>query len=159
MTAPINTYNSSTELNLGRVPQVNEADNPDLYRELLDIHDALEAILQSSDDNNVVVDDFVTKFRNVITIAAGASPYSIQANTDGMIRVDATLGDIIVIAPPVLEFLGYEYKIKRIDFAFLNKVTLIGDGSELIDNRASGINISIKSSYTIKANTTGWDII
>lgn len=42
MPAPTNTYSSSTLLNLGQVPVGIE--DPVLYQELLDIHDAIEAI-------------------------------------------------------------------------------------------------------------------
>lgn len=49
MTAPTNTYNSNTDLSLGQVPQV---DDPDLYKALLDIHNAIESLLKSSDQGD-----------------------------------------------------------------------------------------------------------
>ena len=52
MGAPTNTYNSSTDLSLGQVPQV---DDPVLYRELLDIHDAIETLLTSSDGGDATL--------------------------------------------------------------------------------------------------------
>lgn len=44
--APPSTLNSGTDLSIGHVPQV---DDPVLYRELLDIHNALEILQRSSD--------------------------------------------------------------------------------------------------------------
>ena len=47
MAAPVNTYDSNTNLYLGQVPigRISE----DLYRELLDIHNAIEVFLTNSD--------------------------------------------------------------------------------------------------------------
>jgi hypothetical protein len=46
MGAPTNTYDSNTELSLGQVPDV---DDPQVYRALLDIHNAIENLLTNSD--------------------------------------------------------------------------------------------------------------
>lgn len=151
MAAPTNTYDSNTDLSIGYVPQV---DDPDLYRELLDIHNALEITLTSTGDLAALF-AFLAKFRSVTDISAD---YTILV-TDGTIRVDATAGDITVTMPLIADGAGYRYDIKRVDTVTTNKVTIVGDGTELIDTRAGGINLSTFSSYTIKANDTGWDII
>lgn len=49
MTAPINTYNSSIPLRLGHVPQVDQSKDPELYQELMDIHDAIIAVAGNSE--------------------------------------------------------------------------------------------------------------
>jgi len=154
MGAPTNTYNSLTELSLGQIPQV---DDDDLYIALLDIHNALEAILQSSDDADAIFAAYITKQRNNTAVNAD---YTVLV-TDGTVEVDATAGDIIVTLHPVSEGKGFRYNIKRIDLVPANKVTLLGDGLELVDDRALGIKISTKSSYTVKANDDedGWNII
>ena len=155
MAAPDNTYNSGTNLSLGGVPTTND---PDLYIELLDIHNALEILLSGSDDANALFTAFLAKFRKQVTITVGDSPYSILP-TDGTIRVDASGGAVTVVAPLVADGPGFRYDVKRIDNTPANAVTLTGSGAELIDSHAAGINISTLSSYTIKAHTTGYDII
>lgn len=152
MPAPINTYDSNTDLSLGQVPQV---DDPILYEALLDIHNAIENLLTSSDEGDAVFTAYIDKQRNNTLVIAD---YTI-VETDGTIEVDASAGDIVITASPILGFEGYRYDVKRIDTVTANKVTLVGDGAELIDGRASGINISTKSSYTIKATLIGWNII
>jgi hypothetical protein len=157
MPAPINTYDSATNLNLGQVPTELESENEALYRDLLDIHNALEILLTSSDDGDALFQAFIDKFRNFSQPAVVAD-YTVLV-TDGIVRVDASVGDITVTMHPVASGVGYRYPIKRIDTVTANKVTLLGDGTELIDERPTGINLSTKSSYTLKANDTGWDII
>lgn len=154
MTAPVNTYDSATNLNLGQVPTGLD---PELYQELLDIHNALEILLTSSDDGDTLFQAFIDKFRN-FSLPPITADYTVLI-TDGLVRVDASAGDITVTMHPIASGVGYQYPIKRIDTALANKVTLVGDGTELIDDRASGINLSSKSSYTLKAHDTGWDII
>jgi hypothetical protein len=46
MPAPTNTYNSKTDLSLGQLTNIND---PALYTALLDIHNAIETLLTSSD--------------------------------------------------------------------------------------------------------------
>jgi isoaspartyl peptidase/L-asparaginase-like protein (Ntn-hydrolase superfamily) len=152
MAAPTNTYDSNTDLSLGAVPQV---DDPELYIALLDIHNAIETLLTGSDDGDAVFEAYIAKQRSVITVTGD---YTVTT-LDGTVRVDASTGDITVTLFAVSGFLGYKQYIKRVDEVFANKVTLVGDGLELVDDRADGINISTKSSYSVKSNLTGWDIV
>lgn len=55
MAAPTNTYNSVLELYLGQVPDGIE--DPIVYQELLDLHNAIEAILTHSDGNDTPTHD------------------------------------------------------------------------------------------------------
>lgn len=154
MTAPTNTYNSPTSLGLDLTP--NDIENEATYRALLDIHNAIEAILTSSDSGAAIFQAYIDKKRNVTEVAAD---YTVVV-TDGNVRVDASGGDITVTLPPVVNIKGYEFTVKRVDsVAFANKVTLVGDGAELVDGHATGVDIYLLSSYTVKANTSGWDII
>ncbi len=152
MATPINTYDSNTDLSLGAVPQV---DDPALYEALLDIHNAIETLLTGSDAADAVFTAYIAKQRNNTIVTAD---YTI-VETDGTIEVDASAGDVTITAQPVAEFEGYRYNIKRIDLVPANTVIIVGDGSELIDGRATGIKVSTKSSYTIKATLIGWNII
>lgn len=155
MAAPINTYNSPTDLSIGHIPQGAD-DNPELYSELLDIHNALEILLTSSDDADAIFAAFIAKFRN-FSKPPITSNYTVLI-TDGLIRVDASAGDIIITMHPIAEGVGYSYDIKRIDEVPANKVTIIGDGLELIDSHTDGVDLYALSSYNVKANNIGWDI-
>ena len=152
--SPPTTYNSNTNLALGSIPQV---DDPDTYEALLDIHNAIESLLKSSDIDLTTIFAYITKQRKfsspVIT-----SNYTVLT-TDGTVRVDASGGDVIVTLHPVASGPGYKYNIKRVDETSGNSVTLLGDGAEPVDGHAAGVDISILSSYTVKAHDTGWDII
>ena len=154
MTAPTNTYNSTTDLSLGNIPQV---DDPEMYQALLDLHNAIEILLTSADGALAL---FVDKYRNNTAVAIGDSPYTVLT-TDGTIEVDASAGDITIFLHPISAGPGYRYQIKRIDTVTTNSVTLLGDGLELVDAHAAGINISTLSSYTVKANEDedGWNIL
>ena len=152
MAAPTNTLDSSTDLNIGSVPQV---DDPELYRSLLDIHNALEILLTASDDADAMFLEFITKFRKNIEVS---SDYTVLI-IDGTVLVDASGGGITITLPPISDIEGYRFNIKRIDTSPLNSVVLNGDGTELIDSHASGIKVSTLSSYTVKADNEGWNII
>lgn len=152
MAAPNSTYNSNTDLSLGQVPQVEDED---LYIELLDIHNAIESLLKSSDSADGIALAYILKQRNNTEVI---TDYTVQI-TDGTIEVDASAGDITITLHPVADGEGYRYNIKRTDLVTTNTVTLVGNGIELIDDRANGIKVSTKSSYTVKSNRTGWNII
>lgn len=154
MSAPVNTYNSATRLALGSVPQVAD---PETYTALLDIHNALEAVLTASDDSDALFQAFMDKYNANKKVTGN---YTILP-TDGTIEVDATAGAIIITLPLVADSLGLRYEIKRIDAVPANLVTLNGNGTEYIDGHTTGIKISTKSSYTVKANSdeNGWNII
>lgn len=147
MATPINTYDSPTNLNLGQVP--TSIDNEELYRDLLDIHNALEILLTSTEGIN-------------FSSPPITGDYPVQP-TDNLIRVDASGGDVIITLPTTASGLGLSYSIKRIDTVTANKVTIVGSEVglvvELIDGRVGGINLSSKSSYTVKAHNDGYDII
>lgn len=143
--APTNTYGSNTDLALGHVPQVED---PVLYNELLDIHNAIETLIKSSDEGSALP-------TAVITVT---EDYTIQVG-DGTIRVDASAGVNIIITLPPATGSGRRYEIKKINGIPLARVVLVGDGTQLVDGRADGIRISLKSSYTVKDVGTGWDII
>lgn len=153
MSAPTNTYNSSTSLGLDLTP--NEIADEATYRALLDIHNAIEAILTSSDTGNALFQAYIDKKRNVTNISAD---YTV-ATTDGTIRVDASGGDVEITLPPVAAILGYSFEIKRIDLVTTNAVTIVGDGVELVDGHVGGVSLYNLSSYHVNANASGWDII
>lgn len=155
MPAPTNTYNSVTNLSLGSIPQIEDEDT---YKALLDIHNAIEILLTGSDDADALFTAFLAKFRKITAITVADSPYTVLP-TDGTIRVDASGGAVSVLLPTVASAPGFRYDVKRVDTVAANAVTLDGTGAELVDAHASGVTISTLSSYTVKAHTTGYDII
>lgn len=146
------TYSSSTNLNLGQVPQV---DDPELYKALLDIHNAIEILLTSSDSVNAQLLAFLAKSRAINLVVADY----IFLPEDGIVLVDASAGDVAITLHTVLDYLGYRAIVKRIDSVWANKVTIVGDGAELIDGHAAGVDVSPLASYTMSATATGWSII
>ena len=154
MTAPKNTYDSTTLLSLGNVPQVSD---PETYEALLNLHNAIEAVLTSSDDNYQDFVDFLTKYRRVVTLY---SDYTVL-DVDGTIEVDASSGDITITLPVVTSLSGYRYTIVRVDEVYTNLVTIIGNGVDAIDNHTEGVDLYNLSSYTLQgnANADGWNII
>jgi len=148
------TYNSTTNLSMGSIPKVGD---PDTYLALLDIHNAIETLLKSSDADLATVFAYIAK-RRAFSDSVVIADYTVLV-TDGTVRVDASAGDVIVTLYPVANGPGYRQEIKRVDETSGNSVTLLGDGTELVDGHAAGIDISILSSYTVKAHDTGWDII
>lgn len=157
MAAPNNTYNSATDLSLGNIPQVADDET---YQALLDLHNAIEILLTSSDDGNALFEAYIAKKRNNAQVATN---YTVLI-TDGTIEVDASAGDITITLHLISAGIGYSYQIKRIDTTAANSVTLVGDATgtpELIDGHSAGINISTLSSYTVKTNASqdGWNIL
>jgi len=146
------TYDSATDLGLGQVPQVAD---PILYEELLDIHNALEALLKGNDDIDAIFLAFLAKFRSVREVA---TDYLVDIS-DGTITVDASLGDIVITLHEASLLEGSQYNVKRIDNVPSFTVILVGHAAELIDGHVGGIKISTKSSYTVKSKSNGWIII
>lgn len=144
MTAPINTYNSIIDLNLGQVPQV---DDEVLYQALLDIHNAIEALVTGTDGSA----EYVTKKRN-ITLAVG--DYQVVAS-DGLIITDTTAGNLTITLPPmVADQKGYEYEIKQVKGS--NETLVIGDSGDLVDSDAGGITIDLLEAISVKNDGTEW---
>lgn len=146
------SYSSSTNLNLGQVPQIED---PVLYRALLDIHNALELLLISSDGVNEEVIAYIAKLRNVVVVGAD---YVATAG-DGILLVDASAGSVTITLHELTGYLGYRLTVKRVDANLNNTVTIVGDGAELIDGHSAGISVYPKSSYTMVAGATYWSII
>jgi hypothetical protein len=145
-------YSSPTNLSLGQVPQVED---PELYKALLDIHNAIETLLMSSDGVNDVLLAFLYKSRAIRQVSAS----TVFTPEDGILLVDAAAGNVVVTLHSTVGYGGYRAIVKRIDNVPANTVTIIGDGAELIDSRVGGIKVSSQSSYTMSANATSWSII
>ncbi len=136
MVAPINTYDSQTNLSLGQIPDVEDEV---LYKELLDIHNAIESLLKGSDNANAIFAAYIAKQRNITVVTS--TPYSVTAD-DGLILVDLTTLDINVILPTGEEFSGYSYEIKTFATAPTTKECLVtAVGAAPIDDDAGGITI------------------
>lgn len=147
MTAPPNTYNSEADLSLGHLPKGAD-DNLELYEELLDIHNAIESSV-------TFVGDSINTRKATRTVIGD---YTVQA-TDGTIKVDASAGLPIVITLLPATGSGFRYDVKKVAGSSSAIVTLVGDGTQLVDERPDGIRISLKSSYTVKDVGIGWDIV
>ena len=152
MSTTRSAYSSALDLGLSQVPQV---DDPNLYRALLDIHNAIEILATSVGGEDDSLLEFITRYQNVVSISA---TYTLNG-TEGVVLVSAVDGNVVLTLPPIATIIGRRYVIKRTDSTLTNTVTLIGNGLELIDSRVGGIKVSSKSSYTVVATSTGWSII
>lgn len=112
-TAPINTYGSTTDLSLGHLP-LGADDNEELYRELLDIHNAIETLLKGSDNTDAVFVEFIAKQRSIRTETADY----IITESDGTIELDGSSESVTASLPKASEIKGYTYSIKCIDDTF-----------------------------------------
>lgn len=141
-TAPTNTYNSTTDLSLGHVPQV---DDPELYSALLDIHNALESLVKGSDANSGA--------SNAVTVTASSS-YLVLA-TDGLILTDTTAGNVTVTLPGIdSSTVGRSYEIKQI--AGTNETLIKGDGTDPVDSDVTGITIDLLEAISVKNDGNNW---
>lgn len=144
---PTNTYNSLTDLSLGNIPQVED---PEVYRALLDLHNAIEILLTSSDDGDAIFAAYIQKRRKT---AAHTADYTVQI-TDGTIYINASLNPVTITLHPVAEGVGYKYNIKCIDATFTAK--LIGSGSELIDLADDGWELDLMDEIPVRNDGTNW---
>jgi len=146
-----NTYDSTTDLNLGHVPASGDLHNSSseaLYTELLDIHNALEISLSA-------LDTFIDRER-AYTSPVITGDYTILI-TDKLILVDSTAGAINIFLPLVADAPGYDYDVKHI--AGANTVKLFGSGVEEIDGSTLGVAIALLDSLRTKNDTVEWWVI
>ena len=139
------TYNSTTSLNLGNIPQV---DDPVLYREFLDIHDALENLLKGSDAADAIFSAYIDKQRNV-TLVSG--DYTALA-TDSLILADITDSSITITLPTGTDFAGYRFEVKAIadSLPSTNECLIVGDAGATIDDDIDGITIDALEAVPFK---------
>lgn len=143
MPAPINTYSSSTDLNIGHVPQGAD-DNPELYSELLDIHNALEILLTSSDRGGARSFAFIKV----------TSDYTVTID-DKLILVDTAAGDITITLPKIDGAIGYDFEVVQI--AGNNETLILGDSaSEKVDDDPTGITIDLLEALPVKNDGANW---
>lgn len=144
---PTNTYDSTTNLSLGNIPQV---DDEQVYQALLDIHNAIEILLTSSDGDTSVFDAYIDKRRKIVVHTAD---YTITT-TDGTILVNANLNPVTITLPPAASGTGFRYKIKAIDVTF--PVLLIANGSETIDLATDGWNFNLLDEIPVISDGSNW---
>lgn len=117
MAAPTNTYNSLTDLGLGQVPMV---DDPILYEELLDIHNAIEKLLTSSDAGD-------TRAENVRLIGTD----SLLSSSDNVVLLDAVNNSVALTLLTAVDFTGYRFSLKCIGDTF--PCIILAEGAELLE--------------------------
>lgn len=135
------TYVSDIDIGLGQVPDTLD---PVLYSALQDAYSAIQILANS------------VQYREVASISVDAD-YTI-VETDGLIRVDATAGDVDITLPLSTEVLNYQYIIKRVDNTG-NTVTVAGTASEPVDGLVAGFTIAGMASYTVHAVSGSWDLV
>lgn len=125
-------------IDLGTIPQV---DDPSLYSELLDVHNAIEIILEA-----------VARERESLHITTDY----FALLTDSLILADSTAGVVTVTLPAAASVEGYSYVVKRT--AGASDVIVEGTAGELIDTVASKTLAALESA-TFKSDGEAWWII
>lgn len=116
----------------------------------------LSEVFENGVSSSIAVSDAADRARNIVSVSAN---YTVLID-DYTVEVNATSGSITITLPAISEILGYKFNIKRVDsILHANKVTIIGNGSELIDNHENGVDLYLLSNYGLIANSTGWSII
>ena len=153
MSAPNTTYNSNTSLSLGNIPNV---DDPQLYTALLDIHNAIQYLLDSVDTQLATVDtalhEYVDKHRSV-SAPITATTYSVSPD-DGLILVDATSNDVTITLYDPSGYIGYSQRIKRIDNS-INEVTINSLGGATIDTESER-KLNFLDMIPVRSDGTNW---
>lgn len=143
------TYNSLTDLSLGNIPQV---DDPQVYTALLDLHNAIETLLTSSDDADSVFAAYIAKRRGFKEVT---SDYTVLPTDPALIKVDTTAGDVTITMHPVIDGVGYEYDIKQVAGAF--STIVVGDSAaEPVDSDPLGITLDLFESIPLKNDGIEW---
>lgn len=149
MAAPINTYNSLTDLGLGQVPPV---DDPLLYRELLDIHNAIETLLTSSDDGDSAITEYITKQRNVTTHTVDA----VVSELEGTLLIDASSNPVTLTLLSAAAFLGYAFTFKCIDDTF--KADVIATPPDMLEEEVTSFELFKGEYIEVRSDGTNWRI-
>ena len=136
------TYNSRTDLSLGQLPNIETFE--DVYTELLDIHNAMEILLNSSDL-------YVLKVRSTATVTGD---FQVDIS-NGTILVDATSGDVEITLPLIADGIGYHYRVKRIDNSAFT-VTVVGDAGEVIDDDVAGVELDYLEAIHVQNDGSKW---
>lgn len=154
MSAPINTYNSQTNLNLGQVPTDLESET--LYRDLLDIHNALEILLTSSDDGDALFQAFIDKQRAVTDPITDVS-YNITT-LNGTVLLDASLNSVTANLPTAVGFKGYLYTVKCIDDTFGAFVDTL-EASETLEEETAPFELFKGEYIDITSDGVNWRVM
>lgn len=147
MGAPTNTYNSGADLSLGHVPETIEDEAT--YKELLDIHNAIEILLTYVETN-------LANDRAFILVTGD---YTVLT-TDRLILVDATAADVTITMYPTADGIGLTHEIKQI--AGDNETLIIGDPVDVsnsvgaIDSDLAGIIIDLLEAIPLKNDGSNW---
>jgi hypothetical protein len=78
--------------------------------------------------------------------------------THGLVRVDATVGNLTILLPAAASVSGRQYTVKKVDVS-VNTVTVDANAAETIDGAATVVLSAQWDSVTIQSNGTSWDVI
>lgn len=136
-------YSSPTNLSLGQVPQVED---PELYRALLDIHNAIDTLLITLSSSY----DYSLKHTTVVEVSSDAT----FAATTGIMLIDAAASGPLITMHSGAANLGGTNILKRVDSS-ANTVTVQAAGGETIDGGAS-LTLAVGAKLTLLATAVGF---
>jgi hypothetical protein len=140
------TYNSETNLSIGHVPNVESFE--DVYTELLDIHNALEILLNSSDLLSI-------KLRS---IRASTADETITTG-DGTILIDASANDVTITLPEPSDGNGYHYRVKCIALGTGFTAKVIGPGTVEIDDDVGGVELELYEAIHVQCDNLNYYMV
>ena len=145
--APNSTYNSTTDLSIGKIPQV---DDPELYRELLDIHNAIESLLKGSDTASAVFTAYIAKQRNVVRVT---TDYMVT-DLNGTVVMNAASNQVTATLPIASLQEGYMYSIKCEDDT--NKAFVTTQGTETLGDEVLPFELFSGEYINVVSDGTNW---
>jgi len=145
--APNNNYDSTTDLSMGKIPQV---DDPELYRELLDIHNAIESLLKGSDNADAVLTAYIAKQRNVVRVTAD---YQIT-DLNGTVIMNAASNQVTTTLPVASLQEGYMYSIKCEDDT--NKAFVTTQGADTLGDEVLPFELFSGEYINVVSDGTNW---
>jgi hypothetical protein len=77
--------------------------------------------------------------------------------TNGLVLVDASGGDVVVTLPTAVGITGRSYEIKKTDTS-VNTVTVDGDGTETIDGELTQ-DVPYLATIVVRSDGSNWFIV
>ena len=152
--APTTSSDSFIDLNLGSVPDIEDAE---VYQALLDIHYALEILSTSvSDTSSGDVSALLAYIAARTNITPIIADYLI-ASTDGTIKIDASAVQVTATLPTAVGITGTRYELKCIDATFGAFVATFG--IEPIDDSSLDFRLYQWENLTVQSDGVGWIVL
>lgn len=94
---------------------------------------------------------------NMKVLTHVGSPHTLAADDAGLVQINAAGGNVVVNLPAASALAGLTYRLRRVDTAAGNTVTINRSGANTIDEGATSITLSSKATRSIQSDgETAW---